>query len=121
MSAVVHAAYATNGDPMSRPIQLHGDLTVDPAREVEMVRYFETVYRPKARDFPGYIDLHLLKLTGAPVGTPPPGLSYRFSITYESEALRLAWVSSDVHSEVWGTLESFLTSRDFTFLLFDVL
>ena len=49
---------------MSRHIQLHGDLTVDPAREAEMVTYFETVYRPKASQFPGYIDLHLLKLTG---------------------------------------------------------
>ena len=106
---------------MSRPIQLHGDLTVDPAREADMVRYFETVYRPKASTFAGYIDLHLLKFTAAPMGTPPAGLSYRFSITYESEAQRLAWVGSDVHSEVWGTLESFLTSHDYTFLLFDVL
>ena len=65
-------ARAGNGDPMSRPIQLHGDLTVDPAREAEMVTYFETVYRPKAGQFPGYIDLHLLKLTGAPMGTPRP-------------------------------------------------
>lgn len=105
---------------MSRSIQLHGDLTVDPAREAAMLEYFETVYRPKARTFPGYIDLHLLKLTGAPMGTPPPGLSYRFSITYESEAQRLAWVASDVHTEVWGTLETFLSSHDYTFLLFDV-
>jgi hypothetical protein len=105
---------------MNRPIQLHGDLTVDAARESEMIAYFETVYRPAARNFPGYIDLHLLKLTGAPVGTPPPGLSYRFSITYESEALRLAWVASDVHAEVWSTFERFLTAHDYTFLLFDV-
>ena len=105
---------------MTRPIQLHGDLHVDPAREAEMVRYFETVYRPKASTFPGYLDLHLLKLTGAPAGTRPPGLIYRFSITYASEAQRLAWVASPVHDEVWSALEGFLTRHDYTFLLFDV-
>jgi hypothetical protein len=106
---------------MPHPIQLHGDLHVDPAREVEMLHYFETVYRPKASTFPGYIDLQLLKLIGAPMGTPPEGrLVYRFSITYASEALRLAWVASPVHDEVWGALEQFLTSHDYTFLLFEV-
>jgi hypothetical protein len=104
---------------MSRPIQLHGDLAVDPAREAEMLQYFETVYRPAAMKFAGYIDLHLLKLTAVPMGTRPPGLSYRFSITYASEAQRQAWVASDVHTEVWGTLERYLTSHDYTFLLFD--
>jgi hypothetical protein len=106
---------------MNRPIQLHGDLHVDPAREAEMLHYFETVYRPKASAFSGYIDLHMLKLTGAPAGTPPAGrLIYRFSITYQSEAQRLAWVASPVHDEVWSALEGFLTSHDYTFLLFDV-
>lgn len=105
---------------MKRPIQLHGDLHVDPAREADMIRYFETVYRPRASTFPGYIDLHLLKLTGAPVGTRPPDDIFRFSITFESEAQRLAWVASPVHDEVWSALEGFLTSHDYTFLLFDV-
>lgn len=106
---------------MAHPIQLHGDLHVDPAREQDMLRYFETVYRPKASTFEGYIDLQLLKLIGAPMGTRPQGeLIYRFSITYASEALRLAWVASPVHDEVWGALEQFLTSHDYTFLLFEV-
>ena len=105
---------------MKRPIELHGDLAVDPAREAEMVEYFEKVYRPAAAKFPGYIDLHLLKLTSVPMGTRPAGLSYRFSIKYETEELRLAWVASDVHTEVWGTLERYFTSHDYTFLLFEV-
>ena len=105
---------------MARPIELHGDLAVDPAREAEMIEYFEKVYRPAAAKFPGYIDLHLLKLTAVPMGTRPVGLSYRFSIKYESERLRLAWVASDVHTEVWGTLERYFTSKDYTFLLFEV-
>jgi hypothetical protein len=106
---------------MNRRIELHGDLDVNPAREAEMIRYFETVYRPAAMKFAGYVDLNLLKLTAVPVGTRPKGLMYRFSIRCESEALRQAWVASDVHTEVWGTLETFLLSRDHTFLLFDVI
>ena len=106
---------------MNRPIQLHADLAVDPAKETDMVRYFVEVYRPAAKKFPGYIDLQMLKLSSVIVGTAPAGLSYRFSITYETEALRMAWVASDVHTEVWTALERYLTSNDYTFLLFDVI
>jgi len=106
---------------MTRSIELHGDLAVDPAREAEMIEYFEKVYRPAAMKFPGYIDLNLLKLTSVPMGTRPQGLSYRFSIRYQTEELRLAWVASDVHTEVWGTLERYFTSHDYTFLLFEVI
>ena len=105
---------------MSRQIELHADLDVDPAREAAMVEYFESVYRPAAATFPGYVALNLLRLEAIPVGTTPMGLSYRFSIRYESEAQRQAWVASDVHTEVWGALEKFLASHDYTFLLFDV-
>jgi len=97
---------------MSRPIQLHADLFIDAPRETEAVRYFETVYRPTASRFEGYIDLHLLKLQAALVGSAPHGINYRFSITFTTEALRQKWVTSDAHQEVWGTLETFLTKRD---------
>jgi hypothetical protein len=106
---------------MSRPIQLHADLAIDPAREAEAVRYFETVYRPAAKRFDGYIDLQLLKLQAALLGTAPAGINYRFSISFTSEALRQKWVDSDAHQEVWGTLETFLTKHDYDFLLFDVI
>jgi hypothetical protein len=56
---------------MSRPIQLHADLSIDLAREAEAIHYFETVYRPTASRFEGYIDLRLLKLHGALAGSPP--------------------------------------------------
>jgi hypothetical protein len=105
---------------MSRPIQLHADLAIDPSREVEALHYFETVYRPTASRFEGYIDLRLLKLQAALVGSAPSGINYRFSITFTSEALRQQWVASDSHQKVWGTLESFLTSHDYDFLLFEV-
>jgi hypothetical protein len=106
---------------MSRPIQLHADLTIDPAHEAEAVRYFETTYRPTARRFDGYIDLQLLKLAAAVVGTAPARVNYRFSISFTSEVLRQAWVASPEHTEVWGTLETFLTKHDYDFLLFEVI
>jgi hypothetical protein len=106
---------------MSRPIQLQADLAIDPAREADAIRYFEAVYRPTARGFEGYIDLQLLRLQAALVGSAPPGINYRFSITFASEALRQKWVASEPHQEVWGTLETFLTKREYDFLLFEVI
>lgn len=106
---------------MTRAIQLHADLAIDPAREADAVRYFEGVYRPTAHQFEGYLDLQLLKLQTALVGTAPAGINYRFSITFTSEALRQKWVASDAHQEVWGTLETFLTKHEYDFLLFDVI
>ena len=106
---------------MSRPIQLHADLSIDPAREAEAIHYFETVYRPTASRFEGYIDLRLLKLHGALAGSAPAGLNYRFSITFTSEGLRQRWVASAPHQEVWVKLETFITKREYDFLLFEVI
>ena len=106
---------------MPRSIQLHADLAVDPEREADALRYFETVYRPTASRFEGYIDLQLLKLQAALVGSAPAGINYRFSITFASEELRLKWVASDAHQEVWGTLEAFLTKHEYHFLLFEIM
>jgi hypothetical protein len=107
--------------PMSRPIQLHADLAIDAAREAEAVRYFETVYRPTASRFEGYLDLRLLKLQAALVGSAPAGINYRFSITFTTEALRQQWVASEPHQEVWAMLETFLTKREHDFLLFEMI
>jgi hypothetical protein len=106
---------------MSRPIQLHADLALDPAREADALHYFENVYCPTARRFEGYLDLQLLKLTCTVAGTAPPGVNYRFSITFVSEAPRQQWVASDAHQEVWARLETFLTKHEYDFLLFDVI
>ena len=101
-------------------IQVHVDLGVAPDKEQEMVRYFETVFRPAAAKFQGYRDVCLLKLRAVPVGTAPAGMQYRFAITYENEELRQKWVASDIHQEVWGRMETMLSSANYTVLLFDV-
>jgi heme-degrading monooxygenase HmoA len=102
-------------------IQVHVEMAIDPAKEQEMVRYFQTVFRPAAMKFRGYIDVRMLKVLAVPVGTAPAGLNYRFSITYESEELRQKWVASDIHQEVWGAMEKTLSDPNYTVILFEVI
>ena len=102
-----------------RPIQLHVDLSVDPAKEKEMLHNFQTIFRPAAMKFPGYIAVKMLKLRSALTGSAPSGLNYRFELTYQSEELRQKWVASPTHQKVWPTIENTLTSKSYTVLLFD--
>jgi heme-degrading monooxygenase HmoA len=103
----------------ANPIVLDVDLSVEPAREKEMLQNFRTVFKPAATKFPGYIDVKILKLRTALQGAAPAGVNYRFQLTYESEELRQKWVSSDVHKKVWPTIENTLRSKGYTVLLFD--
>jgi hypothetical protein len=102
-------------------IQVHVDLAIDPAKEQEMLRYFQNEFRPAAKKFQGYIDVRMLELRAVPVGTAPAGINYRFAITYENEDLRQKWVTSEIHREVWGGMEKMLSSPEYTVLLFDVI
>src|SRR5438034_6569878 len=83
-----------------RPIQLHVDLSVDPAKEKEMLHNFETVFRPAAVKQPGYIDVKMLKLRSTIMGKAPAGINYRFALSYQSEELRQKWINSAVHQQV---------------------
>ena len=113
------SAVAGAADP-ARSIQLHVDMSVDPAKEKEMLHNFETIFRPAAVKYPGYIDVKIVKLRSALMGTAPAGLNYRFVLTYQSEEMRQKWVASPVHQKVWPTIENTLTTKNYTVLLFDV-
>ena len=102
-------------------IQVHVDLAVDPANEQELLHHFQSTFRPAAMQFQGYVDVRLLKVVAVPVGTAPAGLAYRFTITYENEQLRQKWVSSEIHQNVWGTLEKMLSTPNYTVILFEVI
>ena len=102
-------------------VQVHVEMAVDPAKEQEMVRYFQTVFRPAAMKFRGYVDVRMLKLLAVPVGAVPAGLNYRFSITYENEELRQKWVASEIHQDVWGAMEKMLSTPNYTVILFEVI
>jgi heme-degrading monooxygenase HmoA len=96
------------------------DLSVDPAKEKEMLKNFETIFRPAASKQPGYIDMKMLKLRSTPMGKAPAGVNYRFVLTLQSEELWQKWVASDVHQTVWPRIENMLSTKDYTVMLFDV-
>lgn len=104
------------------PIVLYVDMLVDHAKEKEMVDNYHRIFRPAAVKFPGYIDLKIVKLRTALQGSAPPGMNYRFQLTFESEELRQKWIASDVHQKVWPTIERTLTNpKDYTVLLCDAI
>ena len=119
LAAGAGSAVARAADP-AHPIQLHVDLTVDPAKEKEMLKNFETIFRPAASKQPGYIDVKMLKLRTTLMGKAPAGVNYRFALTFQSEELRQKWVASAVHQKVWPTIENLLSTKDYTVMLFDV-
>jgi len=114
------AVTAASGDaaPAKRPIQLHCDLMVDPKREQEMLDNFEKLFRPEARKHPGYIDLKMLKIRDAIVGSAPA--KYQFVLTMESEELRQKWIKMPEHQRLWPTTENTLTDKNFSILVYDV-
>jgi heme-degrading monooxygenase HmoA len=103
----------------AHPILLYVDMSVDPAKEKEMLKHFETVFRPAASKQPGYIDVKMLKLRSTLSGKAPAGVNYRFALTFQSEDLRQKWIKTDVHQKVWPPIENMLTTKDYTTLLFD--
>jgi hypothetical protein len=102
-----------------RPIQLQVDLSVDTAKEKEMLRNFATIFRPAAAKFQGFIDVRMLKLRTVVMGSAPPGVNYRFELIYQSEELRQKWVASPTHQKVWPTIEDTLMTKNYNVLLFD--
>jgi hypothetical protein len=113
-------AKAPTGAAATRPIQLHCDLAVDPKREAEMLKHFETVFKPTAAKQKGFIDLKMDKLNTAVRGPVPPGGRFRFVLTFESEALRQVWINSADHARVWPPIEDTLTDKNFGILVYDV-
>jgi heme-degrading monooxygenase HmoA len=115
------ANLATNADGQAqRPIQLHADLAVDPAKEQQMLTFFQEQFHPAAARQPGFIDMRLLKLRSVLRGTPPPGTNYQFVLTFASEALRQRWVATDLHKQLWPHMEDCLTDKNYSRLLYEV-
>lgn len=116
-AAFVTAAGAAD---TARPIQVHVDLSIDPAKEKEMLQRFEKEFKPAAAKFTGFIDVKMDKFRSAFTGKAPADLNYRFVLTYQSEELRQKWIASDIHQRVWGRIEDTLRTKNYSVLLFDV-
>ena len=114
-ACAVGAAAANNG----HPIQLHVDLSVDPAKEQEMLHSFRTIFRPEASKQPGFIDVKMLKLRSVLAGAGPSGANYRFQLVFASEPQRQAWVSTEAHKRAWPMIERTLTSTSYTIMLYE--
>lgn len=112
-------ALAPAAETTGKPIQLHVDLTVDPAKEAEMLHDFHAIFKPAASKQKGYIDVQILKLRSTLGGQAPPGVNYRFVLTFQSEELRQAWIASATHQKVWPTIEGTLANKNYNVLLFD--
>lgn len=104
------------------PIVLYCDLAVDPRREQEMLSHFHLDFKPTAEKFDGYIDVKMVKFRKVIQGQPalPPGINYRFQLTFKSEELRQRWISSSVHQAKWPLIENTLLNKDFLVVLTDV-
>jgi hypothetical protein len=100
-------------------IQVHVDLSVDPAKENQMLRDFEKDFKPAAAQFAGFMDVKIVKFRKAFVGRAPEGINYRFVLRYETEELRQKWIASDIHQKVWGLVEQTLRTQNYDVLLFD--
>ena len=100
-------------------IQIHVDMSVDPAQEIQMLRDFESDFKPAAARFAGYVDVKIVKLRKAFVGRAPEGVNYRFVLRYENEELRQKWIASEIHEKVWGMIEATLRNKNYDVLLFD--
>ena len=102
----------------AKPIHLFVEMDVDPAREKEMLNNFHKVFVPEAKKHPGYISVRLMKFRQVMQGNITTA-NYRFELEFESEELRQKWINSDVHKEVWPTIENTLVNKNYTVLLFD--
>jgi hypothetical protein len=101
------------------PIVLDVDLSVDPAKEQEMLHNFHTIFKPAAIKHPGYIDVKMLKVRQALQGPVPEGVNYRFQLTYTTDELRQQWVASAPHKKAWPMIEATLKSKNYSVILFD--
>ena len=117
LAAAVPAAAQAQAN---KPIQLHVDLAVNPAKEQEMLRIFRDTFRPAAAKQPGYIDAKMIKLRPALQGQAPAGANYRFVLVFQTEELRQKWIATKEHRHAWPLIENTLTSKNYTVLLYDV-
>jgi heme-degrading monooxygenase HmoA len=119
--ALAAAAATERAQAAANPIQLHVDLEVNPAMEKELLGNFASTFRPAISRQPGFVEVKLMKLRKAMVGSGPGGAwNYRLLISFQTEEQRTKWVASDDHQKAWPTIEKCLKGAKFAAVLYDL-
>ena len=84
-------------------ISLHIDLQVKPGAGAELEKTFREVFRPAISIQPGFSAVALLQSTSDAAG-------YRLVIEFQAEELRLNWVATPLHQQVWPQIETHCVS-----------
>jgi heme-degrading monooxygenase HmoA len=100
-------------------IQLHVDMSVDPAKEKDLKKNFKETFKPAMSKQPGFLHVYMLKLREAKAGKAPEGANYRLVIHFKTEEDRLNWVKTDIHQKVWPTIEGTFKVKSYTAILYD--
>jgi heme-degrading monooxygenase HmoA len=80
-------------------VALHVDLQLQPGAGPELEKTFCDVFRPAISAQPGFCGVALLHST-------PEADRYRLVIEFQSEELRLNWVATALHQQVWMKMEA---------------
>ena len=86
-------------------VVLHVDLRPKPGAGPALEQTFHETFRPAIRAQQGFVDVALLR----PIAETDP---FRLVIVFENEALRMKWVGTDLHQQVWPKLESHCAGYD---------
>ena len=119
LSALLLAGALTLSAQSKKPIQLHCDLEVDPAREQEMLTNYSKTFKPAITKQPGFVEVELLKFREVIGGKVSP-LAYRINISFQTEDQRKTWVATDLHQQAWPTIEKTLKGEKYRCVLYDV-
>jgi heme-degrading monooxygenase HmoA len=84
-------------------VALHVDLQLKPGAGPELEKTFRDVFRPAISAQPGFSRVTLLRST-------LEADSYRLTIEFQAESLRLNWVATDLHQQVWPQMEAHCAS-----------
>jgi heme-degrading monooxygenase HmoA len=80
-------------------VALHVDLQAKPGAGSALEQTFREAFRPAIRAQQGFVETALLH-------SDAETDSYRLVIAFESEPLRLKWVATDLHQQVWPRMEA---------------
>ncbi len=80
-------------------VALHVDLQIKANADSALEQTFRETFRPAVSAQQGFVDVALLRAGSK-------SNSYRLVIAFESEALRLKWVETELHQQVWPQMEA---------------